>query len=297
PDYPEERINYILKDSNIKIVLVGNTKSETKPNNRNSNDQNQAKKPVVLNLEHLDFEFRASDLKPKPSGTQHPASGLFTSGIAYIIYTSGSTGRPKGVMVEHRNLLAYINAFYHEFEIRQEDIVIQQASFAFDVFVEEVYPAIIRGAAIAIPEKETVRDIDRLAAYITRVGGTVIDCSPLMLNELNRRETIETLRVYISGGDVLKAEYVDKLVKRGSVYNTYGPTETTVCATYYKCTGTEPPAVPIGKPIANYNVRILDKYKKLLPIGIPGELCVAGPGVSRGYLNQPELTAERYAKV
>ncbi|MCP4149941.1 MAG: amino acid adenylation domain-containing protein, partial [bacterium] len=282
--YPEERIKYMLEDSDSGILLTTTALAKNIPFHKETvalDKLNELKEYKELND---NYKLRTATIGIRPFG------------LAYIIYTSGSTGRPKGVMVEHRNLLAYVHAFFNEFDIKQEDRIIQQASFAFDAFVEEIYPALIKGATIAIPEKETVSDIHRLAAYIKREAGTVIDCSPLMLKELNQREAIKTLRIYISGGDVLKTEYIDQLVKRGSVYNTYGPTEATVCASYFKCTGTETPTVPIGKPIANYKIHILDKNRNLLPVGIPGELCVSGPGVARGYLNRPELTAERFIK-
>jgi acyl carrier protein len=117
-----------------------------------------------------------------------------------------------------------------------------------------------------------------------------------LLNELNRGGVGGTIRIFISGGDRLKAEYVDRLVElEGTVvYNTYGPTEGTVCASYYRCRPGDAANVPIGKPIANYKLYITDRYGHALPVGVPGELCTAGPGVARGYLNQPELTAARF---
>ncbi|MCP4152683.1 MAG: amino acid adenylation domain-containing protein, partial [bacterium] len=295
PGYPGERIKYILEDSETPLILTTSPLLEKLPVQKETltldNSRESENQPPSGN------RHPASGNRHPASGNRHPATGNPTpSALAYIIYTSGSTGRPKGVMVEHRNFLAYLNAFYNEFDIKQDDIVIQQASFAFDVFVEEVYPALLKGATIAIPGNKIVRDIHRLTAYIKRMNATVIDCSPLMLNQLNQQEAIKTLRIYISGGDVLKTEYVDKLVKRGIVYNTYGPTETTVCATYHRCSDEESSAVSIGKPIANYKIYIVDKHMNLMPTGIPGEICVAGPGVARGYLNQPELTAERFVK-
>ena len=227
-----------------------------------------------------------------PTHLTHP-----TPHLAYIIYTSGSTGRPKGVIVEHRSIIHYLFAFSREFDITSADIVLQQASYCFDVFVEEVYPVLSAGGKLAVPRRDTVRDIDLLCNFISRVNVTIVDCSPLLLNELNKPgslQYLDSVRVFISGGDVLKGEYIDNLIRVGDVYNTYGPTETTVCAAYHKCAPGDKSAVPIGKPITNYTVHILDNRGKLLPIGIPGELCIGGDGVARGYLNRPELTAERF---
>ncbi|HLP61316.1 MAG TPA: amino acid adenylation domain-containing protein, partial [Candidatus Deferrimicrobium sp.] len=270
PDLPQERIDYMLKESNAKIVI---------------NDQNN------LDFEYIpDFEF----------GTRH----LLSANVAYLIYTSGSTGRPKGVLVEHRNLAAYLNAFTQRFKFNLDDIVLQQASYAFDTFVEEVYGALLCGSAIAIADNRTVRDIDLLLEFIEKYNITVLDCVPLLLNELNKRcatrlerRRVRTVHTFISGGDVLKYRHIDHLLKSGKVYNTYGPTETTVCATHYRCPAKRYQlhlTVPIGKPVAGYTVYIVDPTGKPAPTGVVGELCIAGPGVTRGYLNQPELTAEKY---
>jgi iturin family lipopeptide synthetase B len=286
PEYPQDRIDYMLKDSGAKILIkkseIRISKSET-----NSNDRNILNVPIVLNFDHLNFDI--------VSNFEFRASNLSSSELAYIIYTSGSTGKPKGVMVEYGNLMAYLNAFERQFNLTPGDIVIQQASFAFDAFVEELYPILMKGGILAVPAGDEVKDIRRLSAFIVRHGVTMITASPLMLDQLNRLDLNHfRIRIYISGGDVLKGHYIDRLLKTGEVYNTYGPTEATVCAAYHRCRAGDADNVPIGKPIANYRVYILDKNERLLPIGLPGELCISGPGVSRGYLNQPELTAEKF---
>ena len=265
PVLPEDRINYMLKDSGAKILLT----------NR-----------------------EISDIHPSTLLPFYPSNPL---NLAYIIYTSGSTGKPKGVMVEHRNLLAYVYAFSREFQITSTDTVLQQASFAFDTFIEEVFPVLLTGGKITIALKEEILDIERLLKFIGKHLVSILDCSPLLLNELNKRleqtdklKELASVHTFISGGDVLKGEYVDKIIETGRVYNTYGPTETTVCATYYRILPGVPSNVPIGRPISNYKVYILDRYHRLLPQGVPGELCVSGPGVTRGYLNNPQLTAKRF---
>lgn len=214
--------------------------------------------------------------------------------LAYMIYTSGSTGKPKGVMVEIKNLLAYIHAFQREYGIVADDVVLQQASYAFDAFVEELYPALLHGGTVVIPQKYEIADPTRLREILVERNVTAMSCSPLLLNELNALPTVPSLRLLISGGDVLKGEYITNLVQTANVYNTYGPTEATVCATYYRCPEGVQGHVPIGKPIANDRVYILDSANHLQPIGVPGELCIAGDGVARGYLNRPELTEEKF---
>ncbi|MCP4147899.1 MAG: AMP-binding protein, partial [bacterium] len=195
-------------------------------------------------------------------------------------------------------LLAYVHSFFSEFDITETDKVMQVTSFTFDAFVEEMYPALLKGGTIAIPTREEVLDTHLLSQFIHRHGITFTSCSPLLLNELNKYDTdvIGSMRIIISGGDVLKTEHVDGLLQVGHVYNTYGPTETTVCVTYHRhLSNPRPgPGIPIGKPIANYNVYILDEHSRLQPPGVPGELCVTGAGITRGYLNNPQQTAEKF---
>jgi non-ribosomal peptide synthetase component F len=210
-------------------------------------------------------------------------------------------------MVEHRNVVANLHAFYREFGLSAADTVIQLASYCFDVFVEEVFPVLLKGGKLVIPHPSEMLDLDLLSRLILKHNVSIIDCTPLLLNEFNKRdnllENIRNVHLFISGGDVLKAEFVDRLLKIGKVYNTYGPTETTVCVTYYNYKESYKdadnrvkifPNIPIGKPIANYKVYILDGNGRPAPIGVGGELCVSGGGVTRGYLNRPELTGERF---
>ncbi|MCU0288965.1 MAG: amino acid adenylation domain-containing protein, partial [Acidobacteria bacterium] len=279
PGYPQERIDYMLKDSGAQILITNNER------NTNNCQLTIVNAQLSTNIPRRGLQRSTFDL-PR---IQH-------SNLAYVIYTSGSTGRPKGVMVEHHNVIAYINGFYHEFFINERDTVLQQASFSFDVFVEEIYPILLRGGKIAIASKEVIRDPDVLFDFLLKHDITIISVSPLLLNEIDKMTNPGSIRILISGGDVLKGEYIRNLSRKRQVYNTYGPTETTVCASYYKCSHADYTNVPIGKPIANYKVYVLDRTGGLLPIGVPGELCIAGNGVTRGYLNRPELTAERFKR-
>jgi fengycin family lipopeptide synthetase D len=276
PDYPQERINYIIKDSNVG-VLVTTPKLQVK---------------VEVEVKMISLPYA---IEPSPS-TLTSTCQVSPTNLAYIIYTSGSTGKPKGVLVEHGNLLAYLLAFYQEFDIKSTDTVIHLSDYTFDAFVEELYPVLLRGGKLVIPGSHEYLDIHNLGNFILCQDVGIIDCSPLLLNELNKLDILMNVHTFISGGDVLRESYVDQLLNIGKVYNTYGPTETTVCVTYHRCNrdGEKTPAIPIGKPIANYNLYILDERQYLQPIGIVGEICVSGPGVTRGYLNQPELTAEKF---
>jgi len=294
PDSPPGRIRYMLADSSVKILLAASA----------------AQVKVKIKEESIQI----IDISPLPStstSTLPSTCRVDPANLAYVIYTSGSTGKPKGVMVDHKNVTVYLQAFYREFNVNAMDTGIQLAPYSFDVFVEEVFPILLTGGRFIIPDASEMMHMDSLTRLIIKHRVTIIDCTPLLLNELNKLNPENDgtrdnplkgyyIHTFISGGDVLKQEYIDRLLNIGKVYNTYGPTETTVCAAYYHF---QAPAldwhdtstgIPIGKPISNYNLYILDKNHQLVPVGVTGELFIGGPGVARGYLNNPELTSGRF---
>ncbi|MCP4215463.1 MAG: amino acid adenylation domain-containing protein, partial [bacterium] len=285
PQAPQERREYILTDSNTGILITAPESTQQNPS-----DSSGSGSP-----EHIPTET-AVQIKALGNPNPAPRGGVWTPEACYIIYTSGTTGRPKGVVVEHRNILAYMDAFFVQFSLGETDTVIQQASFTFDAFVEEMYPVLLRGGKLAIARRDEVMDIDLLSAFIARHRVSMITCSPLLLNALNdgELELLRSLRIIISGGDVLKKSHIDKLMEFTSVFNTYGPTETTVCAAYYQCSPANGIDVPIGRPISGYQLMVTDSYGQLLPKRTPGQLCTAGPGVAAGYLNLPEMTSSAF---
>ncbi|MGD2093280.1 MAG: amino acid adenylation domain-containing protein, partial [Candidatus Aminicenantes bacterium] len=299
-EYPLERIDYFLADSSAQVLISTNPTGTLAKKVEKLKCWEEKRKPGLIFLDSLQFSYFSSC---------HPLT-FSPSSLAYLIYTSGTTGKPKGVMVDHRNAIAYLHAFYSEFDIRPTDTVIQLVSYSFDAFVEEVFPILLKGGKIVIAGVFERMDIDLLSRLIIRHHVTIVDCTPLLLNEFNQLNTnagnsgdnpLESVHTFIGGGDILKQEYVNNLIRTGKVYNTYGPTESTVCATYYQYTHLDEKnpvnaaaSIPIGKSISNYKVYILDEYNKPVPIGVTGEICIAGDGVTRGYLNRPELTREKF---
>ncbi|GIQ69572.1 hypothetical protein XYCOK13_23960 [Xylanibacillus composti] len=273
-EYPQERIDYILQDSRAEVLVT--VKAAQPPR--------FSGKVLMIDDEAVLAGVSPANLEPV-NRPEH---------LAYLIYTSGSSGKPKGVMVEHRHLLAYVDAFQQIFELNAADLVLQQASCSFDHFVEEAYPALLNGAGVMVADRMEVLDLDVLQGLIEQYGVTVVTCQPLLLNELNKRTGFERVRLFISGGDMLKKSHIDKLLQAAQVYNSYGPTEATVCASYHRCEQDDPSRVPIGRPIRHYRVYVLDAYNRLMPIGVPGEICIAGAGVARGYYGNEALTSRSF---
>ncbi|MCX6582110.1 MAG: amino acid adenylation domain-containing protein [Candidatus Aminicenantes bacterium] len=266
PDYPQERIDYMLKDSAAKTLL---TAAE-----------------CVFNFHHSSFIIHHSN---------H---------LAYIIYTSGSTGKPKGVMVEHRSTVNLLFAMQKEYPFTPADTYLLKTSYLFDVSVTELFGWYMGGGRLAVLEKDGEKDPYVILAWIERYGVSHINFVPSMFNVFIEHVTgedksrLSSLRYLILAGEALLPGYVEKFNKLGtgiSLENIYGPTESTVYSSKYSLSGWNGVgSIPIGKPLANIKLYILNIYNYLQPVGVAGELCISGFGLARGYLNRPELTAEKF---
>lgn len=272
PNFPVGRIRYMMEEANVDFII-------TEKENEN--------KLKGFPLRLIDCEICGAETpaakEPHDCAPETPA---------YALYTSGTTGRPKGVCVSNRNVCHYARAFEHEFHPSVGDIILQYSVCSFDIFVEEVFAGLLNGAALAIPSEEDKSDINSLMDFIERRRVTIVTGFPYLLAEMNHLEKIpSSIRLLISGGDVLRGVYVNNLLGQAEVYNTYGPSETTVCASYYRCNqGTVLPdgTYPIGRPVKGAEIRILDRDGKELPDGEIGEICIYGDGVSLGYIGDHE---------
>ncbi|WP_339998121.1 amino acid adenylation domain-containing protein [Priestia aryabhattai] len=274
PNYPNERIDLILKDCGANIIL--------------SNEEYVVNDFVSLRVESMLTNSNVADTTLVFERAYYPED------LQTILYTSGTTGKPKGVMLKNSNILAYVYAVKEEFSIDENTNFLQQATYTFDMFIEEVFPTLSFGGTVSIYPKLYGIDFEELCDYVNQKEVNIISCSPLALKEINKLNKTKSVRTYISGGEEIKPSYYDNLIQNAEVYNTYGPTEATVCCTYFKISGEELNNVSIGKPISNAQVYILSNDNQLCGINSPGEICVSGSGITDGYLNQDILTNEKF---
>lgn len=268
PSFPTGRIRFMMEEAGVDFVLT---------------ERECAGKLAGLPVRLTDCEICGMEAPDSPvQAVQDPERP------AYVLYTSGTTGRPKGVCVTNRNVCHYVRAFAHEFRPGPGDVMLQYSVCSFDIFVEEVFASLLNGAALAIPAGEDKADLRALMQFVERHQVTMLSGFPYLLAEMNHLPAIPaSLRLLISGGDVLRGVYVDRLLGQAEVYNTYGPSETTVCASYYRCNGgtvLEDGTYPIGRPVLGCQIRILDGEGRECPAGETGEVCIYGDGVSLGYI-------------
>jgi amino acid adenylation domain-containing protein len=286
PDNPPERIRYFLQDAAVRVLLV----------------QRKTSQAVSFDGQIIDLEnaetYRGATENPRP--INQPTD------LAYVIYTSGSTGRPKGVMIEHRSVVNRLHWMQAAYPIGPGDVLLQKTPYYFDVSVWELFWWAMTGATLAFlrPGGEKIPML--LVDAIRRHRVTVLHFVPSMLNAfltyLEGRDAagLATLRRVFASGEALMPAHVRKFNQllasksEARLTNLYGPTEATVDVTYFDCpTDDAFERIPIGRPIHNTQLYIIQN-DHAAPIGEPGELCLAGVGLARGYLNNPDLTAEKF---
>ncbi|MCI0399448.1 MAG: amino acid adenylation domain-containing protein, partial [Chloroflexi bacterium] len=277
PTYPPARLAFMAQDAGLTLLLA---------DGRSPHDwQRLAPGVRVILLE----EAAGAIAHQSPSP---PASNLAADNLAYVIYTSGSTGQPKGVLVSHRGLLNVAAAEERRLGLRPADRILQFSSLNFDASMFEMLMAWQVGAALCLGEREQLLPGPNLAGYLAQMGVTVVALTPSTLAALPER-ALPALRLVIAGGEACPAELVHRWGRGRRFYNVYGPTEATIWATAAECRPEES-VPPVGSPIDNVELYILDDHLQPLPVGVVGELCLGGVGLARGYLNQPGLTAERF---
>lgn len=260
PNYPKERIAYIEKDSNCNIIIDDNLLQE-----------------FIQSEESYNIEL--------------PQINIEINNLAYVIYTSGSTGKPKGVLIEHKGIINTVLSQIHDFLIKRTDHCLQFSNQSFDASIWEILISLLGGAKLFIIDEEVKSDTTQFVKYIQDNKITFATLPPAFL-KLVDCEQIQCIDTLITAGEEAPLEQAKAFSKFGTYINAYGPTETSICATTYNGDIVNP--VPIGKPISNTEVYVLDTNQQLLPIGCVGELCVSGNGLARGYLNQEALTNDKF---
>jgi amino acid adenylation domain-containing protein len=278
PNYPSERLSFMLEDASIGIVITQSSLSAVLP----------GKAGHVVFLDVIGDQPMALDNSPL-----HRMSG--PDNAAYVIFTSGSTGKPKGVVIRHRSLVNFAVSMAREPGMSANDAVLAITTISFDIAVLELLAPLTVGARCVIASREAAGDGRQLAALIDSSKITLMQGTPSTWRLLIAGGWAGTPGLKaLCGGEAFPRDLLKELLsKAGSVWNMYGPTETTVWSTCCRLTDATA-LIGIGKPIANTRVYVLDKYKHPAPVGVPGELYIGGLGVARGYLNRPDLTGQRF---
>ncbi len=273
--YPVERLTYMLRDCAAPVLVTTEAIADTLPSGGEQ---------LVL----LDADAPLLAAQPDTA----PEARVFAESLAYIIYTSGSTGRPKGTLLQHRGLCNTALAVAREHGFHPGSRVLQYASFGFDASVAEILGALLAGATLVLAPKERLLPGEPLRALAREESISAVTLTPSVLAQV-APEDLPALETLVSAGEALTSEVVARWGGRVRLLNAYGPTEVTVCATLSEPLRPGEP-VSIGRPWANLQVYVVDAALQPVPVGVPGELCVGGVGLARGYLGQPDLSAERF---
>ncbi|WP_262020151.1 non-ribosomal peptide synthetase [Pseudomonas sp. Pse35] len=282
PDYPAERLAYMLKDSGVQLLLTQTALLPQLPS---------AEGVCVIAMDSLHL-----DSWP----TQAPGLHLHGDNLAYVIYTSGSTGQPKGVGNTHGALAERLQWMQATYQLNETDVLMQKAPISFDVSVWECFWPLIAGCRLVLAGPGEHRDPHRIAQLVQEHGVTTLHFVPPLLQLFIDEPLVAectSLRRLFSGGEALPAELRNRVLARlpaVQLHNRYGPTETAINVTHWQCAASDGERSPIGRPLGNVICRVLDEQLNPLPAGVPGELCIGGIGLARGYLGRAGLTAERF---
>ncbi|MFC5469004.1 amino acid adenylation domain-containing protein [Cohnella suwonensis] len=315
PEFPEERLRFMAEDSGIRLICA----------QRRWLSAAEKAAPVAVRIDLDDARWRevsvsvegladAPDADALANGlAAGRASAASPDGLAYILYTSGSTGRPKGVMIGHRSVVNRLHWMQKAYPLGADDVILQKTPYSFDVSVWELFWWMLAGASVAFLPPGAEKDPGQLIEAIARRRVTTMHFVPSMLAAFletahaepagQLREKLATLKRVFASGEALHRAHADRFfaltrtlgLEGAKLVNLYGPTEATVDVTVHECEADSAlDFVPIGRPIDNTSVYIVGEQGQAQPIGVPGELCIAGVQLARGYANRPELTAEKF---
>ncbi|WP_075342512.1 non-ribosomal peptide synthetase [Tenacibaculum agarivorans] len=284
PKHPKNRINLIVKESKIKALITRGSYESINISN--------------FDTHVIDLDVKQNDIEKQ---TINITTNLVTAeDLAYVIFTSGSTGKPKGVMLQHNNVVNFIEGVTKEIPFSEDSTILCLTTISFDIFGLESLLPISKGLKMVLANEEEQFDATLLGKAIQNHGVNMLQMTPsrveLLLSESNSNAILDEVRCIMIGGEAFPEILLDKVKKvySGAIYNMYGPTETTIWSTIKELTNET--SITIGKPIANTEIFILSKNNELLSDGVAGELCIGGKGLARGYFNNDSLTSSRFVQ-
>jgi amino acid adenylation domain-containing protein len=291
PNFPADRIQSIIEDSKLGVLITRGVHQQISS---------------ISNVAIIDLDKETTAIREQHLNSRKIS--IRSNQLAYVIYTSGSTGKPKGVMIEHHSVINRITWMQKQYPLTEKDVLLQKTPIVFDVSVWELFWWSFTGASLCLLKPGEEKEPEEIIKAIAKNGVTTIHFVPPMLSvflagldeEFNYEE-LKSLKQVFSSGEALKPEHVSLFASTlhknngTKLINLYGPTEATVDVSYYECDfGSTCTMVPIGKPIDNISLYVLNEARQLVPVGVSGELYIAGVGVGRGYLNNKELTRDKF---
>lgn len=275
PNYPSDRLAYMMEDSQVSVLVTEAKWLHSLPTH--------SARTILLDSDWEQIAEQSTEPLQHETQLDH---------AAYVIYTSGSTGRPKGVVVTHSGIGNLMTEHKRSFGVQAGDRVLQFSSISFDAFVWELVMSLLTGATLYLTDRESLLGAD----FVDMLREKKITAAllPPSFLAMKTPQELPDLRNLIVGGEACTQDLIKRWGEGRNFFNAYGPTESTVCATLYCCNRQEESHPPIGKPIMNTQVYVLDQNLQPVPVGVSGELYLGGVALARGYLNRPELTAERF---
>jgi amino acid adenylation domain-containing protein len=283
PRHPPARLARMIRNGGVRTIMTSSDLARTLPDTVQS--------PI-----YIDDQQEQISLEP----TDRPKVTISPKHLAYVIFTSGSTGEPKGVMIEHESVVNLVRSFLKSYAPGPRDRVLQQTSLSFDASVGEIFPILAAGGTLVFHPDTFGGNVETLVETAKKHQVTILGAVPSVLALLNERVSdLPSVRLVLSGGEPLFYDQIDKLVQTVKVTNAYGPTETTVCSLFHTVDATQDYGVlggriPIGRPVINTRVYVLDTFSHPVPVNVAGQLFIAGAGLARGYLNELGRTAESF---
>ncbi|MHA7059730.1 non-ribosomal peptide synthetase [Aquimarina sp. M1] len=278
-ELPESRKHYIIKDAGLKVMII----------NKGS--------MFKIDIEDVQMIMVDCDLELSSQSSSKLKVPVTTSDLAYVIYTSGSTGKPKGVMIEQSGIVNTILSQIELFKLKDNERSLQFASSSFDASISEIFITLLAGKTLYIVNEKIKKDPRLLESYIKENKIDIATLPPAYL-ELLDIKCLKELKVLITAGEVPSLTKISEFLQYGGTYfNAYGPTEVSICGSVHEISSLaelETNRIPIGKPIPNTQIYIVDEFNKLQPIRVAGEICISGKGIAKGYLNQKELTKNKF---